>query len=67
LGFNVVRFQKGVRIQLNTALIPCQVCTDGRAGSYSFIVAKHKSGASIFIELIHQSGSTTTFGPAVKQ
>lgn len=56
LGFNVVRFQKGQRIQLNAAVIACQACGDGRSGSYSFIVPKHKSGQSFFIEMLTQGG-----------
>jgi hypothetical protein len=63
----VVRFVKGVRNQINTALIPCQSCSSGLGGSYSFIVPKHKSGAGIFVELVHTSGVVSTYGPAVKQ
>ena len=55
LGFNVVRYVKGQRIQLNAAVISCTACGDGRSGSYSFIVPKHKSGQSFFIELVRQS------------
>ena len=56
VGFNVVRYVKGQRIQLNTAVIACQHCIDARPGSYSFIVPKHKSGQSFFIELIRSTG-----------
>ncbi len=55
VGFNVVRYVKGQRIQLNAAVIACTACGDGRSGSYSFIVPKHKSGQSFFIELVRQS------------
>ena len=56
VGFNVVRFSKGQRIQQNAAVIQCQFCFDGRAGSYSFIIPKHKSGQNIFIELLTSTG-----------
>jgi hypothetical protein len=60
-GFNVVRFDKGHRIQLNAALIACTACGDGRPGSYSFIVPKHKSSKNFFIELVHTSGLTQSY------
>jgi hypothetical protein len=60
-GFNVVRYEKGKRIQLNTALIACQACGDGRPGSYSFIVTKHKSGKGFVIELVHVGGQVQNF------
>jgi hypothetical protein len=66
VGFNVIRFVKGQRVQLNTALIPCQACGDGRSISYSFVVAKHKSGQNIFIELKRQGGVTEVYGPAAR-
>jgi hypothetical protein len=55
-GFNVVRYAKGQRIQLNAATIGCSACSDGRSGSYSFIVPKHKSGQDLFVEMVHVSG-----------
>jgi hypothetical protein len=60
-GFNVVRFDKGKRIQLNAALIACTACGDGRPGSYSFIVPKHKSSKNFFVELVHTSGLTQSY------
>jgi hypothetical protein len=57
IGFNVVRFQKGQRIQLNAAVISCQACGDGRSGSYAFTVPKHKSGQSFFVEMLKQGGT----------
>jgi hypothetical protein len=60
-GFNVVRFDKGKRIQLNAVLIACTACGDGRPGSYSFIVPKHKSGRNFFVELVHVSGLTQSY------
>jgi hypothetical protein len=56
VGFNVVRDVKGQRVQLNAALIACSACGDGRSGSYSFIVPKHKSGQSLFVEMVRVSG-----------
>ena len=38
-----------------------QACGDGRSGSYSFIVPKHKSGKNFSIELVHNGGATTTY------
>jgi hypothetical protein len=61
LGFNVVRFVKGQRIQLNAAVISCTACGDGRSGSYSFIVPKHKSGQSFFIEMLRNGGITESY------
>lgn len=67
LGFNVIRFVKGARIQLNASLIPCQACGDGRSITYSFFIPKHGSGQNYFIELRQPSGQVQVFGPAVKK
>jgi threonine dehydrogenase-like Zn-dependent dehydrogenase len=64
IGFNVVKYVKGQRIQLNTAVIPCQHCADGRAGSYSVFVGKHKSGQNVFVELIIVGGIIQESVPA---
>jgi hypothetical protein len=56
----------GQRTQLNASPIACLECSNGRGASYSFIVAKHKSGKGIYLEIVHRSGTTTVFGPAVK-
>ena len=56
VGFNVVRYVKGQRIQLNHATIACSACSDGRSGSYSFIVPKHKSGQNLFVEMVRVGG-----------
>jgi hypothetical protein len=61
LGFNVIRVVKGQRIQLNAALIACQACGDGRPGSYSTIVAKHKSGQSFFVEMLTANHGTKLY------
>lgn len=68
VGFNVVIIdpRKGTRTNLNTAVIPCQSCTDGRGASYAFIVPKHKNGRDIFVEVLLVSGQTEIFGPAVR-
>ncbi|HYV17449.1 MAG TPA: hypothetical protein VFC25_00285 [Verrucomicrobiae bacterium] len=47
---------KGLRIQLNPATIGCSACSDGRSGSYSFIVPKHKSGQNLFVEMVRVNG-----------
>jgi hypothetical protein len=66
-GFNLVTIDaQGRRTQLNAAPIPCQECSSGRGASYSAIVAKHKSGKSFYLEVVHQGGATTIVGPAVK-
>jgi hypothetical protein len=57
---------QGQRTQLNTAPIPCLECTSGRGASYSVIIAKHKSGKNLFLEVVHQGGTTQLYGPAVK-
>lgn len=62
IGFNVIRNVKGQRIQLNTALISCTACGDGRPGSYAFIVPKHKSGQNFFVELV----KSTPGGPVTE-
>ena len=61
VGFNVVRYSKGQRIQQNTAVIACQFCFDGRPGSYSFIIPKHKSGQNIFIEMLRSTGQVESY------
>ena len=67
-GFNVVEYtNRGDRIQVNGALIPCIECTTGSGFPYAFYVPKHKSARSIFVEEVHQDGRTQTFGPAVRQ
>jgi hypothetical protein len=70
--FDLVRFDlitidaHGQITRLNQAPIPCVECSSGLGASYSTIVAKHKSGKSIYLEVVHQGGSTTRVGPAVK-
>ena len=65
--FDVVTIDaQGRTTKLNGAPIPCQECTSGRGASYSAIVAKHKSGKSLWLEVVHQGGAVTTVGPATK-
>ena len=68
VGFNVVIIDaKGVRTQQNVALIRCEECITGNGHSYSFIIPKHKSGHSIFIEMLRSNGTVQVFGPAARQ
>jgi hypothetical protein len=53
--------------RLNTAPIPCQECSSGRGASYSVIVPKHKSGKSLYVEVVDTHGGSSLWGPAVKR
>jgi hypothetical protein len=65
--FDVVTLDaQGNVTRLNQAPIPCVECSSSLGASYSAIVAKHKSGKTIYLEVVHQGGSTTRVGPAVK-
>jgi hypothetical protein len=65
--FDVVTIDaQGDRTQLNGAPIPCQECSSGRSASYGVILAKHKSGKSLYLEVVRQGGAVTVFGPATK-
>jgi thrombospondin type 3 repeat protein len=75
IGFNIEICKGGLvaggcaqRVQLNPGLIGCEVCSGGGGfNGYSFIVPKHKSGQDIFIEALHQNGTTSVLcGPATK-
>jgi hypothetical protein len=57
---------QGRTTKLNGAPIPCQECSSGRGASYGTIIAKHKSGKSLYLAIVHQGGATAVFGPAVK-
>jgi hypothetical protein len=63
----VIIDSKGVRTQQNVALIRCEECITGNGHSYSFIIPKHKSGHSIFVEMLRQNGTVQVFGPAARQ
>src|SRR6185503_18014328 len=61
VGFNIVRYDSGVRTQLNAAVIPCAHCTDGLGATYATIIAKHKSGRDLVLELIRIGGTVQSF------
>jgi hypothetical protein len=66
-GFNVVEDRQGTLVALNYALIPCQECVTGLGHTYSFVIPKHKSGRSLYVEMIGADGSFLgIFGPPVK-
>ena len=66
-GFNVVTLDTRGRAQQNTAIIPCEECITGNGHVYEFIIPKHKSGHSIFIEMLRSNGTVQVFGPAARQ
>ena len=69
VGFNLVRFFKGKRIQLNPTTIPCNHCIDGIGDVYSYPVAKHKSSQQnfiIYVELLRATGEVVLYGPVVR-
>lgn len=66
VGFNLVRFVKGQRIQENAATIPCTQCITGLGDTYSYPLAKHKSGTGIYIELLRATGAIELYGPATR-
>ena len=63
VGFNVVEYDHGTRVQVNRALIPCQECVTALGAAYSFIVPKHKGGQGVYIEMVRYA-TVTTWGPA---
>jgi hypothetical protein len=66
-GFNIVAISnQGIRNQLNDTLIPCKECVTGSGAFYAEIIPKHKSGRSIFVEMIRLDGVVQVFGPAVR-
>jgi len=68
VGFNVVVYDgKGNRLQQNSSLIRCKQCTTGLGDTYSFVIPKHKSGQSVFVELVRQASPVATFGPAIRR
>jgi hypothetical protein len=68
LGFNIVSLgaNLGDRVQLNPSLIPCEQCDTGLGSSYNFIVPKHKSGHTLYIEIVFQHAPPVTWGPIPK-
>ena len=68
VGYNVITLDgKGTRTQENTALIPCEQCITGVGNNYTFIIPKHKSGHSVYVEMIRVNGQVIRCGPAVRQ
>jgi hypothetical protein len=66
--FNVVTLDaQGNVTRLNPSPIPCLECSSGRGASYSVILAKHKSGKSLYLEIVDTQGGTSHWGPAVKR
>jgi hypothetical protein len=65
LGFNIVEYVKGKRVQLTPSLIPCQQCATGLGASYAVPIAKHKSARNLSLEQLHTSGLLESF-PVVK-
>ncbi len=64
-GFNVVLVDsRGNRVLQNPVLIPCQECVTGLGSDYAAIVPKHKSGKSLFVEMVLRDGTVRTYGPA---
>jgi len=69
VGFNLVRFFKGQRIQLNATTIPCTQCITGLGDTYSFPVAKHKSSQQnfiVYVEMLRATGAVEVYGPATR-
>jgi len=68
-GFNILaRKGDGSFTQLNSGIIPCQQCESGLGASYAFIVAKHKSGENLYLQMLASDGhSLGVFGPAERQ
>jgi len=68
LSFNVVKIQKGVTTQLNSAPIPCKGCGDGLGHSYTFFVSNHggNGNTKYFIQMFPLNQAPQTFGPATK-
>jgi len=70
VGFNLVRFFKGQRIQLNPTTIACNHCTDGIGDVYSYPVAKHKSSQQnfiVYVEMLRATGAIEVYGPATRR
>jgi len=69
VGFNVVEIDpQGRRSQLNRSVIPCVECTGGGGATYVFLVPKHRSGRSLFIEGLCAAGDCQgPWGPASRQ
>ena len=68
IGFNLLHIASdGTRTQLNSVLIPCQMCISGLGASYAYLIPKHKGGHDLFLEEVRQNGIRTIVGPAVRK
>jgi len=67
VDFNVIVAKKGVRQQLNPLPIPCQQCSTGLGAEYTYIIAKHRGGKDIYVEMLFADGSVDTYGPAWRE
>ncbi|PYT10797.1 MAG: hypothetical protein DMF51_17450 [Acidobacteria bacterium] len=67
-GFNILIFDRGSRTfsQLNGSLIPCEFCTTGGSGAYQYI-AIPKNASCVYVQVVYQSASAETCGPALKR
>jgi hypothetical protein len=67
-GFNAVAIDaRGRRTRLNGAPIPCSACDTGAGAGYEILVPKHRSGRSLYIEMVERGGTVLgTFGPAAR-
>jgi hypothetical protein len=55
--FDVYRLVKGVPIKLNTAEIPCVLCSSGLTMPYSFPIAKHKNSFNYFVRMTRETNN----------
>jgi hypothetical protein len=68
LGFNVVtQDPNGRRTMVNAVLIPCEQCMTGLSATYTYLVPKHKSGESFFVEAVSAHRVTQLFGPSTRE
>ena len=67
-GFNILIFDRGSRTfsQVNGSLIPCEFCTTGGSGAYQYI-AIPKNASCVYVQVVYQSASAETCGPALKR
>jgi hypothetical protein len=66
VSFNVINLEQGQRVQLNPVPIPCRECNSDLGATYTYPVAKHKSGKTFYIEQVHANGQVDTFGPSTR-
>lgn len=69
IGFNVVSYIRGDRVQLNATTIPCTHCSDGAGDTYAYLVARHRSSQQnflVYVEILRAGGGAAVYGPAVR-